>query len=325
MSSWNVETVESVYAAFGRGEFPEEVFLENVEWHTDPELPRPMAHHGRDEVAAYFKQWIGAWARFGAEPLELIPRPGEQIVAVVAMGPTVSAGGERAQVAHLWTLHRQRVRRVRVFGSKEDALEAAAEPMPPRRAGPSLADRVWSDVREYRGPADESLVSFVRELDPATEALDLGCGDARLTVELRAKRMTAADVSLVALKRARRRLPAATVVLLEPGTPLPFEREAFDLILCADAVQEVQDVALLVSELKRTLKPGGTLAITAPAFGRRSGLRAVRRGWGEVFDPRSPDIRFYTRDSLGELLDFAGFNQVEVASKDGRLLATARL
>jgi SAM-dependent methyltransferase len=164
----------------------------------------------------------------------------------------------------------------------------------------------------------------VRELAPAGSVLDLGCGDGRLTVELRARELTAADVSLVALKRARRRLPEATIVLLEPGKRLPFENESFELVLCADTIQDVQDVAQLVADVKRVLTPGGMLALTTPVYGRRTGLTVLRRGFGPVFDPRAPALRFLTRRSLGDLLDLAGFHSITIARKDGRLLATAR-
>jgi 2-polyprenyl-3-methyl-5-hydroxy-6-metoxy-1,4-benzoquinol methylase len=320
VSNWNIETVERVYAAFRQREFPADQFEETASWHTDPDLPRPMAHHGRDEVAKYFEHWIDPWIALGAEPVELIPRPGEQIVAVVAMGPS---DGARATVAHLLELRRRRVVSVRVYGDRQKALAAAGEPAAPRRAGRGLPDRVWTAEREYRGAPDQSVADFVERLDPAREALDLGCGDARVGAILSAAHLTAADVSLVALKRARRRLPNATLVLVEPGARLPFEDEAFDLVVCADTIQEVQDVAQFVAETKRVLRPGGTLALTAPAYARSTGWSVLRHGFREQFDPRAPALRFLTRRSLGDLLDLAGFNPIEIERADGRLLATA--
>ena len=318
--------MREVYAAFARGEFPAERFDEDAEWHTDPLLPRPMAFYGRDEVEKYFGQFIGAWQAMHAEAIGFEARPGELVIATVRMGPPGASAADDmdASVAHLWTLRHGRVARVRVFGLVDAAREAAAEHPPPAPAGPSLADRTWEARREYRGPAPEWLAAFVRELAPAGAALDLGCGDGRLTVELRARELTAADVSLVALKRARRRLPDATIVLLEPGKRLPFEDEMFDLVLCADTIQEVQDVAQLVADVKRILKPGGMLALTAPASGRRTAWTVLRRGFGPVFDPRKPQLRFFNRRSLGDLLDLAGFHSITLGRKDGELTATAR-
>ena len=321
MSGWNIEVVRGVYDAFARGEFPAESFDDDAEWHTDPLLPRPMTFHGRDEVAAYFSRFIGAWRALGAEPVEFEARPGEQVVATVRVGP--EAMGLEGVVAHLWTLRHGRVLRVRVFGMREAAIEASAAAAPPRLALPLLADRVWEREREVRGPPPEPLASFVRELAPVASALDLGCGDGRLTSELQASVLTVADVSLVALKRARRRLPQATIVLLEPGRRLPFEEGAFELVLCADTIHEVQDVAQLVAEVKRVLAPGGVLALTTPAYGRRTGLRLLRRGFAAVFDPRAPALRYLTARSLDGLLELAGFESIRIEREQGHLLATA--
>jgi SAM-dependent methyltransferase len=323
MSKWNLDTVRSVYAAFARREFPFDSFEEEAEWHTDPALPRPMTHYGRREVASYFKRFIGAWHALGAEPVELLPRPGEKVVAIIRMGPAID-GGVVPTIAHLWTLDHGRVQRVQVFGDREAALAASAAPPAPRSAGPSLADREWGREREVRGPAPEPLASFVRDIGSVGTALDVGCGDGRLTAELSAGELTAADVSLVALKRARKRLPAATIVLLEAGGRLPFETESFDLVLCADTLQEVQDVGQLVAEVKRVLVPDGLLALTTPSHGRATGALVLRRGFGHTFDPRRPPLRFFTRRSLGDLLDLAGFAEIGIDRDDGQLLALAR-
>jgi SAM-dependent methyltransferase len=326
VSKWNLDRVRGVYDAFARAEFPHDAFTDDAEWHTDPALPRPMAFYGRDEVAAYFERFIGAWQALHAEPVDAIPRPSEQVVAIVRMGPPGGPfpDGPEPTVAHLWTLRHGKVARVQVFGGREAALAAAIEPPRAAPAGPSLADRVWSDEREYRGPAPEPLAGFVRELAPARQALDLGCGDGRLTTELRAHELTAADVSLVALKRARKRLPNATMVLIEAGRRLPFEDETFDVVLCADTMQEVQDLPLLVADVKRVLSPGGMLALTVPAHGRRTGLRVLAGGFEHRFDPREPALRFFTRSSLGDLLDLAGFHGIAIDRDSGHLLATAR-
>jgi hypothetical protein len=72
------------------------------------------------------------------------------------------------------------------------------------------------------------------------------------------------------------------------------------------------------------LRPGGTLALTAPAYGRSAGWSVLRHGFREQFDPRAPALRFLTVRSLGDLLDLAGFHPIEIEKSEGRLLATAR-
>ena len=154
-------------------------------------------------------------------------------------------------------------------------------------------------------------------------ALDLGCGDGRLGASLDARELVAADVSAVALERARRRLPAAETVLVEPDTPLPFEDSSFDLVLCAETLEHVRDVQLLVSEARRVLRPGARLALTTPAHGRLAGLDVLVRGFERRFDPLSPHIRFFTARSLASLLAGLGFDVLAQRRRSRTLLVEA--
>ena len=176
---------------------------------------------------------------------------------------------------------------------------------------------------EELGPPPAHLVAFVRGLEPVQRAVDLGCGDGRLSAEIRARTLTLAEVSDVALARAARRLPAAVAVGLEPDAPLPLEDGAFDLVLCAETIEHVRDVQRLLSECRRVLAPRGTLAVTTPAHGRGSALRAAVRGFERSFEPFSPHLRFFTARSLRDSLTATGFEVLELTRARGSLLATA--
>ncbi len=184
-------------------------------------------------------------------------------------------------------------------------------------------DDIWRLVPDDRGPPAAQLAHFVRELGRPAAALDLGCGDGRLTAELQADEVVAADVSQVALERARRRLPGSRTVLVAPDEPLPLEDGSFELVLCAETIEHVRDVQLLLSEARRVLRPGGRLAVTTPAHGRLTGLDVLVRGFERRFDPLSPHLRFLTRRSLTSLLDALGFEPGPVRSEGGTLLAVA--
>jgi len=174
-------------------------------------------------------------------------------------------------------------------------------------------DELWELVSEEPGAPPEVLQGFARSLGHVERALDLGCGDGRLTGELDATELTAADVSPVALERARTRLPNARLVELEPDAALPFDDGAFDLVLCAETIEHVRDVQLLLSEIRRVLRPGGALALTTPAnlpLGRRP-------------DPLSPHLRFFTRRSLRRLLGELGFEVESLRRGSRTLLARA--
>ncbi|MGI8512640.1 MAG: class I SAM-dependent methyltransferase [Solirubrobacteraceae bacterium] len=184
-------------------------------------------------------------------------------------------------------------------------------------------DEIWEAVPPDSGPPPAHLTRFVRALGEVGGALDLGCGDGRLTAELQAGELTAADVSEVALDRARPRLAGARLVALEPDTPLPFGDGAFELVLCAETLEHVRDTQLLLSEARRVLAPSGRLAVTTPAHGRATGLRAAALGFESVFDPLSPHLRFYSRRSLVRLLGAMGFAVKTVQRRAGTLLCVA--
>ena len=174
-------------------------------------------------------------------------------------------------------------------------------------------DELWELVPEQPGAPPEPLRRFVHSLGHVERALDLGCGDGRLTSELDATELTAVDVSAVALERARARLPDARLVELEPDAVLPFGDSSFDLVLCAETIEHVRDVQQLLSETRRVLRSGGELALTTPA----------NLPFGPTPDPLSPHLRFFTRRSLRRLLEELGFELGSLRRRSGTLFALA--
>lgn len=184
-------------------------------------------------------------------------------------------------------------------------------------------DEIWELVPEEPGAPPDHLIAFVRGLEGVDRALDLGCGDGRLTAFIEAGEVTAADVSGVALDRARRRLADAVLVELTPGARLPFADGSFELVTCLETIEHVVDLQSLVSEIRRVLRPGGRLALATPAHGRTTGVRIVLEGFEREFDPGSPHLRFFTRRSLAELLADGGFTIERARRSRGTLLTIA--
>jgi SAM-dependent methyltransferase len=187
-------------------------------------------------------------------------------------------------------------------------------------------DELWALIPDDPGPPPAHVVEFVRGLGRREgSVLDLGCGDGRLTLELRGRHIVGADVSSLALDRARRRLEEHDVELVEltPGAVMPFEDGAFDLVLVAETIEHVVDVETLLKEAHRVTAPGGEIAVTTPAHSRRTGLSMLMRGFERAFDPLSPHVRFFARDSLGAMIEQAGFTVSSIASRKHTLMARA--
>lgn len=108
--------------------------------------------------------------------------------------------------------------------------------------------------------------SFDRLRGVSGPSLDVGCGVGFVVEALRRHfRLEAfgADVSAVAVARARQRLGADRVHQIEQGR-IPHPSERFGLVTCFDVLEhlEAADLRPLLAELRRVLRPGGLLYAT---------------------------------------------------------------
>ena len=118
-------------------------------------------------------------------------------------------------------------------------------------------------------------------IQPGERVLDLGCGFGRHAFESmrRGAHVVACDFSLAELKDVRgmfaaiREDEAATLPEGAGGsatngdaTRLPFADASFDRIIASEVLEHIPDDTAAFRELARVLKPGGTLAVTVPAW-----------------------------------------------------------
>ncbi len=93
----------------------------------------------------------------------------------------------------------------------------------------------------------------------AGSILDVGCGTGRnLPLYRPGARVVGVDVSAAALARARQRRPEVALVQAD-AEALPFRTATFDTVVSALVFCSVPDVARGLVEVKRVLRPGGTL------------------------------------------------------------------
>ena len=116
-------------------------------------------------------------------------------------------------------------------------------------------------------------------LRPGDRLLDLGCGAGRHAFEAarRGARVVAFDADPAELKDVAALLSAmaesgeaaaAAVASAVNGdaTRLPFDDASFDRVIAAEVLEHIPSDDLALGELARVLRPGGTLAVTVPAW-----------------------------------------------------------
>jgi 2-polyprenyl-6-hydroxyphenyl methylase/3-demethylubiquinone-9 3-methyltransferase len=181
----------------------------------------------------------------------------------------------------------------------------------------------WRALPPGLEPADHAvrgrfLLEHVRD---GERVLDVGCGEGRLTEELRraGADVVGIDVAEEPLRRARERGAGLDLRLVDAEGAWPLDDASFDVVWAGEVIEHVADTAAWVSEVRRVLRPLGTLLLTTPDHGRLPMLRLAlsSRARAAHFDPRGEHLRFYTRGSLRELLEDFRFEQIEVRAAGG--------
>jgi 2-polyprenyl-3-methyl-5-hydroxy-6-metoxy-1,4-benzoquinol methylase len=157
----------------------------------------------------------------------------------------------------------------------------------------------------------------------AVVVLDCGCGEGWLGRRLRDRgcRVTGIEREPHAAAVAACHLDRVLCGTLETFLPA-LETGSFDCVVCADVLEHLADPWAAVLEAHRLMRPGGALICSAPNI-RHLGVLVdlvVRGRWSYagsgVLD--RTHLRFFTRQTLLELLTDAGFRIDLVCSNDER-------
>jgi 2-polyprenyl-6-hydroxyphenyl methylase / 3-demethylubiquinone-9 3-methyltransferase len=130
-----------------------------------------------------------------------------------------------------------------------------------------VADQWWSDdirwVRTLKNLVPGRLRWFDRQIDwRGKDVLDLGCAGGFMAEALaqRGARVTGIDPAAAAIDAARihaRDGGLDIVYHTGVGEDLPYPPASFDAVVCVDVLEHVADLAKVLAEVTRTLRPGG--------------------------------------------------------------------
>jgi SAM-dependent methyltransferase len=155
-------------------------------------------------------------------------------------------------------------------------------------------------------------------LAPGDRLLDLGCGAGRHAFEAlrRGARVVAFDYDEAELKDVAAMAAAmgaagdiaasgASATTRGDATRLPFPDASFDRVIAAEILEHIDDDETAIRELARVLRPGGTMAVTVPAW------LAERICWALSDEYHAPHVegghvRIYRASGLRTMLRAAG-------------------
>ncbi|SDZ86737.1 class I SAM-dependent methyltransferase [Microbulbifer marinus] len=116
------------------------------------------------------------------------------------------------------------------------------------------------------------------KLQPGQTVLDLGCGEGRHSIHLlisEAVDIVGLDLNIDDVRTASERAQpfveqeqACGRLLLgvADGLQLPFADDSFDVVICSEVLEHIEDYRAVLQEIDRILKPGGVFAASVPTF-----------------------------------------------------------
>ncbi len=175
--------------------------------------------------------------------------------------------------------------------------------------GRALETATAVSVQRWKRPVPPDLLPFIPSA--ARALLHVGCGDGTLGEQIKRRqrcRVVGIEWSREAASTARRRLD--DIYIGDVAEIVPILDERFDCILASGVLEQGADPWSLLAGLRHLTAPGGTLIASIPNVGHAGVIADLLAGHFEV----ARQLRFFTRESVEELMDIAGWNVESIAT-----------
>jgi 2-polyprenyl-3-methyl-5-hydroxy-6-metoxy-1,4-benzoquinol methylase len=175
------------------------------------------------------------------------------------------------------------------------------------------ADAGYVPLNERPHGGHAKLVALV---GAGKRVLDVGCSSGYL-----ARPLVEQGCTVVGIERdpeaaeVAREICAEVLVGDVETVDLPFERGSFDVVLCGDLVEHLRDPGAFLARVRPLLGEGGRLVLSTPNvanWANRLGLLAGRWSYSDRGILDRTHVHFFTRRTLVETLERAGFRVVEL-------------
>lgn len=152
----------------------------------------------------------------------------------------------------------------------------------------------------------DEIVARVLQKNPA-DILDLGCGNGNVLGLLQQKsdaNLCGIDLSEKMIKQARQRFGNRVELQVGDAEKLQYREQQFDVIICNASFHHYIHPDIVIAEIKRVLKPQGTLILGDPTAPFEWYLRFLN--WGLKWI-NSGDYHIYGKNEITKLLEQHGF------------------
>ncbi len=117
--------------------------------------------------------------------------------------------------------------------------------------------------QDRRAAAERERLERLLTLSGDERALDVGTGAGAIALALapHVREVIGVDIVTALLDEARARAPENLEIIEADATALPFEPGAFDLVTTARTLHHIARPELVIAEMNRVLRPGGTMLV----------------------------------------------------------------